>query len=397
VLVTAAPGPAGAETVTLAQFKPRDPASEAQLLATFTARAGIRVRQRTLPNASDVQHQQFVTWLAARDSGVDLYQIDQIWTAEFAAAGWIRPADAEITAEERAAFLPAPLASAGWGGRLWALPRYTESGLLYYRRDVLRAAPRSWPELVRVAAARGTAERSGYVFQGKQYEGLVVNFLEILWAMGGTLLDGDGRVTVDSPAGVRALEILAALLRHPGAASPGTLTYAEHDSLQEFLEDRALMHRNWSFAWSLVEREGSRVRGRVGVAPLPGPASLGGWHLAVSTYSRQPAAAWALARFLTSAEAQRVKALVEGRLPTVRALYDDREILSANPHFAALRDALALARPRPATPFYARLSGILQVQISRALVGAVSPREALAEAARQMAPLAGARSAGLPR
>jgi len=253
------------------------------------------------------------------------------------------------------------------------------------------------PELVRVATALGTTGRSGYVFQGKQYEGLVVNFLEILWAMGGRLLGEDGGVAVDSPAGVRALEILAALLRHPGAASPGVLTYAEHDSLQEFLEGRALMHRNWSFAWSLVEREGSRVRGRVGVAPLPGPASLGGWHLAVSAYSRHPAAAWALARFLTSAEAQRVKALVEGRLPTVGALYDDREVLRANPHFAALRDALALARPRPATPFYARLSGILQVQISRALVGVVSPREALAEATRQMAPLAGARSAGLPR
>ena len=389
--------PADAETVTLAQFKPRDPASEAQLLATFTARTGVRVRQRTLPNASDVQHQQFVTWLAARDSGVDVYQIDQIWTAEFAAAGWIRPAGAELTAGERAAFLRAPLASAAWGGRLWALPRFTESGLLYYRRDVLPAPPRSWPELVRVATALGTTGRSGYVFQGKQYEGLVVNFLEILWAMGGRLLGEDGGVAVDSPAGVRAIEILAALLRHPGAASPGVLTYAEHDSLQEFLEGRALMHRNWSFAWSLVEREGSRVRGRVGVAPLPGPASLGGWHLAVSAYSRHPAAAWALARFLTSAEAQRVKALVEGRLPTVGALYDDREVLRANPHFAALRDALALARPRPPTPFYARLSGILQVQISRALVGAVSPREALAEATRQMAPLAGARSAGLPR
>jgi len=67
---------------------------------------------------------------------------------------------------------------------------------------------------------------------------------------------------------------------------------------------------------------------------------------------------------------------VSGALLAARGIafrYDDREVLRANPHFAALRDALALARPRPATPFYARLSGILQVQISRALVGAVSP------------------------
>src|SRR5262249_47192007 len=154
------------------------------------------------------------------------------------------------------------------------------------------------------------------VFRGKQYEGLVVNFTEVLWGLGGALLDADGRVTVGSPAGVRALALLAGLVRHAPAAAPRVVTYAERDSLEEFLQGRAVMHRNWSFAWSIIEREGVRVRGRVGAAPLPGPAALGGWHLAVSAHSRRPEAAWALVRFLTSASAQRAKAVDDGRLPT---------------------------------------------------------------------------------
>src|SRR6185436_5363519 len=158
--------------------------AEARLLARFERETGISVRQRVLPADSDVQHQQFVTWLAARDPDVDVIQIDQIWTAELASAGWLQPLDAWVTPAEQAAFIPPVLASARWRDRLWALPRFTESGLLYYRRDLLPQPPASWEELARVAAARGTAEAAGYVFQGKQYEGLVVNFTEILWGMG---------------------------------------------------------------------------------------------------------------------------------------------------------------------------------------------------------------------
>jgi multiple sugar transport system substrate-binding protein len=380
-------GAAERQVVTLAQWKPKDPAAEARLLARFERETGITVRQRVLPADSDVQHQQFVTWLAARDPDVDVIQIDQIWTAELASAGWLQPLDAWVTPAEQAAFIPPVLASARWRDRLWALPRFTESGLLYYRRDLLPQPPASWEELARVAAARGTAEAAGYVFQGKQYEGLVVNFTEILWGMGGALLDADGRADVASPAAARALGLLAGLTRRPPAAAPGVLTYAERESLEEFQAGRALMHRNWSFAWAQLERADSPVRGRVGAVPLPGPAALGGWHLAVSAHSRRPEAARALVRFLTSEAAQRAKAIEEGRLPTRARLYDDPEVLAANPHFGPLRDALVQARARPATPFYARLSGILQVQLSRALAGLAEPAAALAQAQRLIARL----------
>ena len=177
-----------------------------------------------------------------------------------------------------------------------------------------------------------------------------------------------------------------------GTAPRGVITYMERESLQEFLEGRALFHRNWSYAWSLVHREGSKVRGKVGVAPLPswdgrrpGAAALGGWHLAISAYSERQDAAWRLIRFLTDARAQKAKAIGEGRLPTLASLYADPAVLEANPHFAALRQGLAHARHRPITPFYPRLSAVLQTSLSRALVGSSSPQEALDAAAREIA------------
>lgn len=391
--VPAWPWPARAQggSVTVAQFRQRDQQVENRLLKEFEVTTGIRVVQRIMPASSDLQHQQYVTWLAARDRSIDVYLIDLIWVAEFAAAGWIRPLDDRVPPEARRDFLPVPLASAVYEGRLYAVPRFTESGLLYYRRDLVPTPPATWEDLRQLALPKAGGGPAGYVFQGKQYEGLVVNFLELLWSAGGDVVGPDGRVALNGPAGVTALTFLVELVGSH-AAPLGVLTYMERESLQEFLEGRALLHRNWSYAWSLVQREGSKVRGKVGVAPLPswdgrrpGVAALGGWHLAISAHSKRAGAAWRLIGFLTSPYAQKVKAIGEGRLPTLAALYSDPEVLRANPHFAQLPRSLAHARHRPASPFYPRLSGVLQTYLSRALVGSLSPQAALDRAAREIA------------
>lgn len=383
---------AGATTLTLAQFKQRNASLEAELLRRFESRhPGLAVRVRELPASSDLQHQQFTTWLAARDPSIDVYLIDVIWVAEFAAAGWIRPLDGQLPPERRRAWHPVPLRAATFKGRLYALPRFTETGLLYYRKDLLPAPPKTWRELIEAAGAHRMEGVAGYAFQGKQYEGLVVNFLELLWSAGGELVDDAGRVTLSSPEGVAALGFLVDLLHGARIAPPGTPTYTEQESLLEFQEGRALFHRNWAYAWALTQRPASKVRGKVGVAPLPawapggqGVAALGGFHLAISAFSRHPEEAWRLIAYLASPEVQKAKAVEEGRPPTLTALYEDPEVLRANPHFARLRQALDRSRPRPSLPLYPRVSGILQVYLSRALVRAMEPKAALDAASREI-------------
>jgi trehalose/maltose transport system substrate-binding protein len=389
-LLGAADLAAGAQ-VTLAQFRQRESPAEAELLAQFErAHPGVRVRQLEMPASTDVQHQQYVTWLVAGDPGVDLYLIDVIWVAEFAAAGWLLPLDSFMPPPRRAAFFPSLLRATTYRGEIYALPRFTENGMLYYRSDLVSGPPATWDALVTAAAQHQRARLAGFVFQGLQYEGLVVNFLEHLWARGGRAFDAGGRPAFHGPAGVEALTFLVDLIHTRRVSPPGVTTYMERESLQEFLEGRAVFHRNWAYAWSQVQRDESKVRGHVGVAPLPGASghagagALGGWNLALSRFSRHPREAWQLMEWLTSREAQRRKALGEGRIPTLPALYDDGEVLRVNPHFAVLKGALPQARPRPLSPFYPRLSGILQGYLSRALTQAMTPRDALDAAAAEV-------------
>src|SRR5215831_3884219 len=134
-----------------------------------------------LPNEADDQHAQLVANLQTRSGRYDVMSLDVIWTAEFAANGWIVPINPELF--PLADFLRPSVATASYAGRLYAVPFTSNAGLLYYRSDILAAAhaapPRTWAQLARLSST--VAPRyglAGYAGQFAPYEGLTVNFAE---------------------------------------------------------------------------------------------------------------------------------------------------------------------------------------------------------------------------
>jgi multiple sugar transport system substrate-binding protein len=361
-------------------------------LARFAARhPGVRVELQPTPDSADHRHQLYVQWLNARAASPDVLQLDVIWIAEFAAAGWVLPLD--TFGPEQDDFLPAALEAARWRGSLYAMPWFVDVGLLYWRTDLLDEAPRSLAEL-RDSALRlrqsGDA-REGVVWQGARYEGLVTVFLEHLAAFGGGILNAEGRVIVDEPPAVRALTFMTAAVTD-GVVPSSVLTWQEEQVRFAFQNGSAAFMRNWPYAWALLQdRAQSRVAGRFAVAPLPAgdggrPASaLGGAQLAVNRWSTQPALAFELAAFLTAPEQMLERARLAAQLPARLSVYEDPELAAALPMpLAQVRQALDAAVARPATPVYTELSEILQVRIHRALTGQQAPADALRDAANEM-------------
>jgi trehalose/maltose transport system substrate-binding protein len=329
----------------------------------------------------------------------DLLAVDTIWVQEFAKAKWVSPLDAYLPLAEREQFFPGPIQAATFEGRLYAVPWYIDAGVLYYRRDLLErhgvAPPTSWPDLVRTARLVLDTERdsrlAGFVWQGKQYEGLVCVALEVLRSNGSDLWGGDrGR----AEAGLQFLRETVA--RH--RITPVSVGMADEESTRQlFGSGRALFMRNWPYAWPLFQREGSVVRGKVGIAPLPSfpgyPSApvLGGWMLAVPMSSPHQKEAGELIRFLTSPDAQRVVALEMGYNPTRRALYGDASLIEARPLLKDLYPIFLEARPRPVTPYYLLLSQALQPEVSAVVVGRKTPRAALESVHRQVTRILGSR------
>jgi len=371
-----------------------DPTSFARLLAQFeTANPGLRVQAETLPAESDAQHQYYATNLAAGAADFDVFAIDVVWVAEFARAGWLRDLTHLISEAEREALFLGPLEAVTWQGRVFALPWFMDAGVLYYRKDLLAKhhlqPPGTWDELLRAArtVTRRESGLHGFVWQGKQYEGLVCNALEYLWSNRGAVLR-DGHPVLDGPENRAALAFMRELITS-GVTPAFVTTLTEEPAREIFGRGRAVFLRNWPYAWRLFQQPGSLVRDKVGVSPLPhfsggeSAATLGGWQLGVNRHSRHPQAAERLAQYLTSPAAQKALALAYGYNPPRRALYEDPELLAAQPFMAQLRTVYEHARPRPVTPGYVRLSQVLQAEFSAVLAGIKSPAQALSDAQRE--------------
>ncbi|WP_201742142.1 ABC transporter substrate-binding protein [Mangrovicoccus ximenensis] len=318
-----------------------------------------------MPASTSDQFGQYRLWLAAGNADIDLYQTDIIWAAQLAD----QFVDlSEPAAEIAAASFPAIIESQTVDGRLVALPLYTDAPALYYRADLLEkygaGVPQTWEELTGTAARIQEAERAagngdfwGFVWQGNAYEGLSCNALEwIASSGGGHVVEPDGTVSVNNPAAVEALERAAAWV---GTISPpGVLAYQEEEARGVWQTGNALFMRNWPYAYALGNGPDSPIKDLFGVAPLPaggsddgGPAAtLGGWNVAVSKYSRHQEAAISLALYLAGPEAQKAGALGEAHLPTLAALYDDPEIAAAQPIVPRWKEIFQQAVPRPSAP-----------------------------------------------
>jgi trehalose/maltose transport system substrate-binding protein len=254
------------------------------------------------------------------------------------------------------------------GGKLVAMPWFTDAGVLYYRKDLLEQyghePPQTWQELTEIATDVQAKEREagndrmwGYVYQGKAYEGLTCNALEWIDSFGGgTIIAEDGTITIDNPKAKAAIDWAGTTVGT--IAPPGVLNYAEEEARGVFQSGNAVFMRNWPYAWALAQAEDSTIRDKVGVVPLPkgGPdgkhtGALGGWGLAVSRYSEAPEVAADLVRYLASAEEQKRRAIKGSFNPTIPALYEDQEVLAAVPFFGTLYDTFvnAVARPSAAT------------------------------------------------
>ena len=351
----------------------------------------IVLRTETLPNSSDVAREMFLTALEGGASDFDVFAIDVVWAPEFARAGWLADlSEAFPAARLRREYLPRAVDAVTLNERPYAVPWFLDVGLLYYRTDLVPRAPRTYDELRELARAamQRDPRLAGFLWQGRQYEGLNCNVFEAIWGHGGEILT-NGRIALDTAEARAGVEWLRDTIVS-GLSPRSVVSSAEEETRRAFQDGRAVFLRNWPYVWAEVQSQGSPVRGKVAFAPLPsatgapGAGTLGGWQLAINAHSPTPRrrAAERLVAYLTSHEAAVELALHYSRIPARRAVYDDARVKEGAPFIAALLPVALAARPRPVTPYYELASDSIQGELSAVIVGLRPPAEALRRAQR---------------
>lgn len=335
----------------------------------------VKVELLELPESADEQRTQLIQRLRAESDECDVLGLDVIWTAEFAAQEWLQDVGSLIE-QRKGDFIASTLETATYQDKYWAVPYHTNAGFLYSRTDVAKETPATWQDVYSDAQSA-----DGIVYQGFRYEGLTVNFLELLYSAGGEVLSEDGEtVEVDSPETREVLEFMAGGIED-GAAPKAVLTYKEEEARRAFESGDASFMRNWPYAYSLAKE--SKIADEFEASAFPSfgegePASvLGGINLAISAYSKNPEAAAAFIDFAAGEANQKEDFLLSSNPPTLTSVYEDPEVTKKYAFAADLLKAIEQGRSRPVTPVYSQVSQAIYDNVYAALQGKVSADEAV--------------------
>ena len=332
---------------------------------------------------ADQQHDDLVQNYQAKNPNYDVASVDVVWTAEFAAKGWLQPLKDKM-AVDTAGMLKPTVEAGSYKGTLYAAPVSSDGGILYYRSDLVPTPPKTWDEMMGMCSIAKDNGIGCFAGQYAKYEGLTVNASEAINSAGGSVLNADGKPNLNTPEAKEGLQNLATAYADGSIPKEG-ITFQEEQGRQAFQDGKLLFHRNWPYVYNLAVTEGSsKVKDVLGMTALPGKSgpgasTLGGHSAAVSVYSKNKATALDFVKFLVNEENQKFFATQGSLAPVIEALYEDKELVAKLPYLPVLKTSIENAVPRPVTPFYPAVTKAIQENAYAAIKGEKTVDAALSD------------------
>ncbi|MFC6963679.1 ABC transporter substrate-binding protein [Halocatena marina] len=367
------------------------------LLAMFDEQAKkVTISAQKTPAESSSTRKYYVNQFISQASSFDVGNMDVVWPSEFATNGWA--ATVKDPKGLTDTMLKTPVESVTIDGSLYGMPIHTDANALYYRTDLLKEAgfnepPKTYMELVKMAKKiKKTSEKdlNGYIWQGGSNEGLTIMWLNWLWGMGGSVRQ-NGTLTVNTKKGIDALSHAVDLIHKHGVTPQSVPSSSTDENRKTFQQGNTIFMRNWPYAYALMNEDGSQVKGKFDVAPLPKAkgspnaknSCLGGWNIFINNNSKHTETAQQFANFMASKQAQKNMALEHSRLPVRTDLYTD-EYFNEAEHLKLFKEIVEQTSARPSTPKYSAFSKIVYTECNKALVESKSPKKALDDAQNQI-------------
>jgi multiple sugar transport system substrate-binding protein len=345
-------------------IQPGGTIEETAARCTKEANGRYTIKPELLPNDATQAREQLVRRLGAKDSSIDVIGLDVILTAEFANAGWIEPWQGKLKQEATEQVFPSVVKTATFEKQLYAAPFNTNTQLLWYRKDLVPKPPATWDQMIETA--EGLKEAGTIQVQAERYEGFMVWANALIASAGTEILSGPESVDLEQKPTEEALAVMGRLANSP-AAAPNLSTSNEDSARLAFEAGESAFMTNYTFAYASASEEAPDIAKNMGAAPFPrvnsSPAKppLGGFNLAVSSYSGNKDLAFEAAACLAGKKSQLTAVELDGLPPSRSDLYEGKVVKKAYPGFAGLvKEMIETAGPRPTTPAYQDVSSALQ-------------------------------------
>lgn len=341
----------------------------------------IKIELIELPDNTNEKYEVISQALALEDGQVDIVSADVTWPAIFVESDWVEPLDSYFSNEDLDHLLKSAIGAGQIGDELYGISYRIDSGLLYYRKDLLEQygyeVPKTWEELILTSKDIMAKEEGMYGMAGSwaEFEGLTCNFLEFLWSYDGEVLNHEGETVINSPNSKKALNIMSGMINTDGITPPDVTSFKSGDVRDLFNEGNLIFMRDWPTGWRKAQNpEYSKVVGNVGVAPLPfgeghddSHGTFGGWMYMVSKHSNNKDEAVKFIKFMLREDVEKEMVLTHNYLPSVKSLYTDEDVLDRMPYLEEMMPFLNDAWTRPQVGYYDKITYIIQREVSRVL------------------------------
>ena len=346
----------------------------AQLLPDFErTHPGVRVEVQQL--AWSAAHEKLLTAIAG-DATPDLCQLGNTWLPELVALHAIVPLQARVSVSKlisRDDYFFGVWHTNTINDALYAVPWYVDTRLLFYRRDLLRAAgfaapPETWTDWLRqMQAIKRMVGRERYaaLLPLNEFEPLQVLALEQPAPM---LRDGDRYGNFRSVSFRRALQFYHDVFAQSLAP---TMTNAQVANVWNEM-GKGYFSFYVSGPWNIGEfkrRLPPEQQGGWMTAPMPGPdgpgvSNAGGASLAIFTRSKHQQSAWSLIEFLSQPSIQQRFYTLTGDLPPRRSSWQMGTI-AGDPYARAFRTQMERLRAVPQVPEWEQIMQAMTVMAER--------------------------------
>ena len=347
---------------------------------------GVTVRIQQLPFTA--AHEKLLTAFVG-DAMPDMAQLGNSWVPEFATLGALEPLDTRIAATPaipRADYYPGIWDSNVVDGKLYGVPWYVDTRLLFYRRDILKKAgfdhpPRDWAEwrrqMVAIKKLAGPDKYAVY-FPLNEYEPLEILGLQAAEPM----VTDDARGNFRSAGFRKSLDFYLNTMRD--GLAPVAASTQVANVWDEF--DRGWFSFYVTGPWQIGEFKRRLPPGHQSewmTAPMPGPdgpgvSNAGGCSLVLFKSSTKKDAAWKLVEFLSRPDIQVRFHALTGDLPPRISVWKTPE-LANDPYSKAFGEQMTRLRPTPKVPEWERIATDLKLITEKAAHGELTTDQAVAE------------------
>jgi multiple sugar transport system substrate-binding protein len=335
----------------------------AEMIPEFERRnPGIHVVVQQIPWTA--AHEKMLTAYVG-DATPDIAQMGNTWVPEFVAVHALDELDDVARTVDQRDYFGGVWRTNIVAGRLYGIPWYVDTRVLFYRRDALARvgypnAPRTWAELTDAMTKlqREHITHYGFLMPTNEWEPLV----QLALTNRSTLLD---------PAGVRG-----AFEQRPFAEAFAYYVDVFHRGFAPAISNAQVANLYDDFTrgefamyiggpWMVGEfkrRLPANMQDKWGTAPLPardathpGISMAGGSSLVVFRASQHKAAARKLIAFLSAPEQQVRFYELTGDLPARRSAWRAKS-LASDPYFPAFREQLEHVEPLPLVPEWEQIA-----------------------------------------